>query len=283
MLDIVFKPFELVIAECAETAGLEVHHVDQADEVDSVLVEAVPARAFGVLGVALAEHFSVIVENVVLSWHKENLLVGSLQNLVHGIELFGIGKMADVTGVQNELRRIGQGVDLVHGGLERADDVRIRRFVEAHVAIADLHKTQPSHFVGLHIGTHLGSERKGLQHSALNHAERTSAGPSHAFQKSAAVNSVMIVVVLNKATGDFAEEVCIRHSCFFLIYLVHRHHWYQATRAAPTFCSCLAPPDRTCYTCINRSGGAFIPYRTSFRMGLEDFGPQEAFSSKGIK
>src|SRR5262249_48117647 len=43
-----FEPIELFIAELAQTAGLELENVDQSNEMDAVLVEAVPAGAFGV-------------------------------------------------------------------------------------------------------------------------------------------------------------------------------------------------------------------------------------------
>src|SRR5262249_56136826 len=41
-----FEPIELFIAELAQTAGLELENVDQSNEMDAVLVEAVPAGAF---------------------------------------------------------------------------------------------------------------------------------------------------------------------------------------------------------------------------------------------
>ena len=38
-----FEPFELLVTELAEPAGLEVKHIDQPNEMDAVLVKAVPA------------------------------------------------------------------------------------------------------------------------------------------------------------------------------------------------------------------------------------------------
>ena len=61
VLQIVFHPLKLLASERAQAAGLEVHHIDQADEVGSVFIEAVPALSSRLFGVSLAEHGSVIV------------------------------------------------------------------------------------------------------------------------------------------------------------------------------------------------------------------------------
>src|SRR6266403_1353052 len=87
VLDITFKPLELIVAEGTQTAGFEIHHVHKADEVNAILVEAVPALSFGVFCVTLAKHGALVIENVVFSWHKENLFISSFQNLVHVVEL----------------------------------------------------------------------------------------------------------------------------------------------------------------------------------------------------
>ena len=52
---IIFEPLELLGAELAQAAGLQVHHVDQADEVHAFVIEAVPAVALRALAVALAD------------------------------------------------------------------------------------------------------------------------------------------------------------------------------------------------------------------------------------
>src|SRR6185312_11472988 len=46
-LEVLFQPFELLAAEIAEAARLQVHDVDQADEVHAIGVERVPAGALG--------------------------------------------------------------------------------------------------------------------------------------------------------------------------------------------------------------------------------------------
>ena len=52
--------------------------------------------------------------------------------------------MTDVAGVQNEFRRFGEGINLVHCSLQRRDHIRIGGLIEAHMAVADLDKAQPA-------------------------------------------------------------------------------------------------------------------------------------------
>src|SRR6476619_3586054 len=52
-LHIIGEPSQLLGPELAHAAGLEVHHIVETDKMDTVLVEGIPARALGVLAVAL--------------------------------------------------------------------------------------------------------------------------------------------------------------------------------------------------------------------------------------
>ena len=52
-LEVVLEPFKLFGAEIAEAAALEVHHIDEADEVHAAGVERIPAGTLGALAVAL--------------------------------------------------------------------------------------------------------------------------------------------------------------------------------------------------------------------------------------
>src|SRR5262249_21315334 len=88
---VVFEPFELVVAELAQTAGLEIQHVNQAYEMNAVLVKAVPTRAFSgdVLQVPLAVHLSAIIEHIMLPGHvKDVFSLTALKDLVERVELF---------------------------------------------------------------------------------------------------------------------------------------------------------------------------------------------------
>src|SRR5215470_5198280 len=66
-VEVVLQPFELLVAEIAQSAGLEIDDVDQTDEVHAVRVEAVPARAFAAAAVAVAVKLHILVENVVFA------------------------------------------------------------------------------------------------------------------------------------------------------------------------------------------------------------------------
>src|SRR5215469_9211316 len=50
-LDVILQPFELLIAKITKTASLEVDYIDKADEVDAVLIETLPTRAFRLLAI----------------------------------------------------------------------------------------------------------------------------------------------------------------------------------------------------------------------------------------
>src|SRR5438874_13757984 len=99
--------------------------------------------------------------------------------------------MTDVAGVQKELGRNRQSVNLVHGGLQRSGNVWIRGLVEAHVAVADLREAQfASHFLG--VQRRQAAETIGTKDAAADHAEGSRASPGHAFQESAPVNSILV-------------------------------------------------------------------------------------------
>ena len=50
--------------------------------------------------------------------------------------------MAEVTGVQHEVWRSRQRIDLGDRFLQRADHILVRVFVKTDVAVADLHKAE---------------------------------------------------------------------------------------------------------------------------------------------
>jgi hypothetical protein len=68
--DVLLQPLQLLVAEIAQAAGLEIDDIDQADEVHAVGVEAVPAGALGGLAIAVAINLALIrVDQVVLARH----------------------------------------------------------------------------------------------------------------------------------------------------------------------------------------------------------------------
>src|SRR5690348_5886155 len=127
------------------------------------------------------------------------------KNLIDGVKFLRFRQMADVACVQNEYRGDGQPVDFFNGRLQRGGDVGIRGLVEAHVAIADLHEAEISGGF-LSADARKVAEAVRIQHAAFDYAESAGAGPSHAFEKTAAVDTVVIVVVQDYIT------ILLRHS-----------------------------------------------------------------------
>ena len=69
-LQVVGEPGELLGAEIAHAAGLEIDDVDEADEVHAGLVERIPAGALRALAVALEIGLAVVlVDDVVFARH----------------------------------------------------------------------------------------------------------------------------------------------------------------------------------------------------------------------
>ena len=102
-LDVVLQPLELIGSEKAEAAGLQVGHVDEADEVHAALIEAVPAGALGVLAVALEIGLAgPLIDDVVLAGNVVHLQTGAADELCGIVELGWLGEMRDVAGVQHE-------------------------------------------------------------------------------------------------------------------------------------------------------------------------------------
>jgi hypothetical protein len=63
---------QLFSAERAKTAGFQVDDIDEADEMDAVLIEAVPTGALRVLAKSLQVTLTVIFEHIVLAGDVEH-------------------------------------------------------------------------------------------------------------------------------------------------------------------------------------------------------------------
>src|SRR4029077_12668846 len=134
-------PGELVRSEPSEAAGLEVNHIDETDEVHAVVVETVPALSLGSFTVAveigLAE---ALVDDVVLARNVVDIELGLTDDLISVVEFVRLGQMGDIARVDHEGRAClhYQLLDLANGFAQRAERVRVGRFVEADMAVADL-------------------------------------------------------------------------------------------------------------------------------------------------
>ena len=138
---VVLQPEELVRAQVAHRFGLEGEDIDQPDEMHPAVVEGVPAAPFRALAVALQVQLAAVADDIVFAGDIEHLprpRLRAFEDLIHGVELVCLGKLAQVARVQDEGGRRRQGVDLGDGLLKGADDVFVGGLVEPDVAVTDL-------------------------------------------------------------------------------------------------------------------------------------------------
>src|SRR5207248_3222517 len=128
--------------ERTKAARFEVDDVDQPDKVNPFVPETIPAFTFGVLAIALQKIFGV-GQDIMLAGHIEDLArFGALEHLIDRVEFRGFGQVAEVAGVNDEVGRLRHRVDAVDGLLEGGGHIRVWRFVEPDVAVADLDKCE---------------------------------------------------------------------------------------------------------------------------------------------
>src|SRR5207237_2493886 len=128
--------------------------IHQTNEMDALLIEAVPASALCTFPIALEILLPVVTEHVVLTGHKVDLSRGcSFQYLVQRVELARLRELTQITGVNDEIRFVRHGIDFVDCRLQSSRDVRICRLVKTDVAVADLHKAEVPAFAGTSISS----------------------------------------------------------------------------------------------------------------------------------
>jgi hypothetical protein len=73
---------------------------------NAVMVEAIPARAFGVFSETVEVGFAVVAGDIMFARHIKHLLsLDGLHQLVNGVEFIRAGQMGEVAGVQDKIRR----------------------------------------------------------------------------------------------------------------------------------------------------------------------------------
>src|SRR5437867_11118916 len=75
-LEIVLKPFQLFVTERSHASSLQIGDIHQADEMDTLMIEAVPPRTLCTFSIALEILLAVVVQHVVLTGHKVDLFRG---------------------------------------------------------------------------------------------------------------------------------------------------------------------------------------------------------------
>src|SRR5579862_7749134 len=115
----------------------------------TLVIEAGPAGAHRTFSVALEKLLAVVTEHVMLAWYKVDILRGrSFQYLIERIELAGLRELTRITSVNDEIWRVGHGIDLVDCRLQGSGNVRIGWFVKTDVTVADLDKSEVATFSG---------------------------------------------------------------------------------------------------------------------------------------
>jgi hypothetical protein len=175
----------------APGSGTEAHDVHEADEVDPLVIEALPAGARGPLAESSQVLLAVVHEDVVLSGDVEDLAdLGPFEDLGDRVIFIGFRQVGQVAGVDQEVRRLRQCVDLSDRLLERGGHVLVRLLGEADVAIADLDKREVARLCPCKGFT----ERAGREYAAAGRPDEPRAGPGHALEETAPVHAVSVVI-----------------------------------------------------------------------------------------
>ena len=158
-LDVFLEPLELHGPEAPQAAGLVVQDVDQADEVDTLVIEALPPCARGPAEPAQVL-LSAVREDVVLARYIEHpLCLGTLERFAHGVEGARLLRVSEVARMNDESRRRIDRFDARNRLLERAERILVRLALEADVGIADLDKAEAAG--GVRAGRRGLTERRG--------------------------------------------------------------------------------------------------------------------------
>src|SRR5581483_767722 len=141
--EVVRKPRQLRFAKIAEAAAFEIDDVHKADEMYTVIVEAVPAVAFCAFAVAVEISLAAaFIDDVVLAGHIADVEARFRNNLVSVIEFGRLREMRDVAGVNHEGGALFYRLHFADGLLQCAERVRIRGLAETDMAVADLQERE---------------------------------------------------------------------------------------------------------------------------------------------
>src|SRR6266699_1294786 len=118
--------------------------------------------------------------------------------------------MTQVTRVNDELGFVRQCVDFIDGCFQRSADIGVRRFVEAHMAVADLYEIKLAKLA--FCAGRLLAERPRAQYAVTDGPDDSRSGPGHAFEKAAPVDAI-VVVIMNDSFGHFRPLHSYRLKC----------------------------------------------------------------------
>src|SRR6266487_5794470 len=140
---ILFEPRKLFFAELPQAARLKIEDVDQANEMDAVLIETVPTGTFGfdVLQVSFTVEFSSIVEHIMLAGNIENVSgSAALKYFIKCVELLRLRQLGDISCVDQERGRSRHRVNAIESNLKCLGNILVRLLVKPNMAVANLQK-----------------------------------------------------------------------------------------------------------------------------------------------
>src|SRR5215469_11879214 len=177
--EIILQPRKLFFAEIAEAAGFEVHNVNESDEMHAAGIETVPARAFGVATVTLSVKLHFFVKKIVFARHVIHVKTSLRNNAISIIEFRRLRQMRNIASVNHERRFYRKALNLSDGLLQRANRIGVRRFIEAHMTVANL---QEGHARWLCCERSVIDKPQRSRHPTGDGPQHSRPSPGHAFQ-----------------------------------------------------------------------------------------------------
>src|ERR1700760_4240267 len=116
---------------------------------DPFVIKAVIATPDGAFTIPLPIQHAVVGCDIVLARNIKSLAgLCTHDDLLCGVELAWLRRLRDIAGVQQQLRRRGETIDLVVGFLQLPRHILICRLVETDMAVADLNKAESGSRMG---------------------------------------------------------------------------------------------------------------------------------------
>src|ERR1041384_6523694 len=113
----------------------------------ALMVETLPGLSGGRFTEAFEKEFAVVPGYVVFAGDVEYFLLPEPpQYLFQCVEFRRLGKVCEIPGVENQVRLVDRGIDLIDSRLQGAVDVGIGGLVKADVAVADLNEGEVGGF-----------------------------------------------------------------------------------------------------------------------------------------
>src|SRR6266478_6221829 len=125
------------------------------------------------------------------TWHVESLEFRLANDLISIIEFLGLRQVRNVAGVDHEGGLLRQSTYFSDGFFQRTECVRVRRSFKPDVAVGDLQERKSAGCLCLCLGN--PEQRRRSWHAAHHRPQHSGPRPDHAFQRTAAVDMVVIV------------------------------------------------------------------------------------------